>query len=181
MDWWICAISFVFPSRSFCGACHLFFPTRCFARLEKVEGTYISWREMVWLQVHAFAVSWITVLSLLSLLLSFFLFFRNVPKTFKNPNKIHLLIYAFIKLVNKKGKGTRGEIWCGSLCVMQDSHPHPSNIYFSFAAEFIVKTKTVPLVNDCSFRGCLRTEKTNYMQLKCLFVCKLPNIYSQMM
>lgn len=137
MDWQICAISFVFTGRSFCGACLLFCPTRCSAGLEKVEGICINWREIVLLQVHAFAVSWITILSLLSLLLSFF-FFRNVLKTLKKPNKIHLFIYAFTKHVNKKGRGAQGEIWCGALCMIQDSHQHPSNISFSFEAEFIV-------------------------------------------
>lgn len=45
---------------------------------------------------------------------------------------------TFSKHVNKKGKGTQGEIWCGDLCTVQDSHKHPLNISFSFAAEFIM-------------------------------------------
>lgn len=33
--------------------------------------------------------------------------------------------------MNKKGKGTQGEIWCGALCRMQDSHHYPLNISLS--------------------------------------------------
>lgn len=58
--WWICAISFMFAGRSFCGCLSLFFPWGVVLDREKVEGTCINWREMVWLQVHAFAASWIT-------------------------------------------------------------------------------------------------------------------------
>lgn len=97
---------------------------------------------------------------------------------------------TFSKPVNKKGKETRGEIWHGDLCTMQDSHTHPLNISLFFAAEFIVHSEFVAVggnrdsATKCSFKVWLRTEETNYVQFKHLFVCKLPhkpNIYTSMM
>lgn len=106
----------------------MFFSSRCSSGLEKVEGTYINDFKFVllqWPELQFYPCC-------LFCCLVFFLFFR------KNPNKIHLLIYVFTKHVNKKGRGTQGEIWWGTLCQVQDSRHHPLNISFTFAAEFIM-------------------------------------------
>lgn len=177
VDRQICAISFIFPGRSFCAACLMFFPTRCFASLGRVQGTYINCRKMGWLQVHAFAVSWITVLSLLSFLLCFyFFFFRNVPKTLKKSNKIH----SFMLLSNiwtRKAREHRVKFDVEPCVGCRTAITIPWTFLWVPCAPSVlqVKTKAVPLLNDCSFRGWLRTEKTNYLQFKCLFVCKLPH------
>lgn len=120
--------------------------------------------------------SFIPAISFAVLFFSFF--FR------KTPSKIHLLIYVFTKHVNKKGRGTQGEIWWGTLCQVQDSRHHPLNISFTFAAEFIMPPECCRRKQRQCHYKMIAASEAGWEQrkqaicniYKCLFVFKLPHM-----